>query len=808
MSTKVLVFESDAAFAAELRNELAKLGCATSVVDDGNAGLQQAASDKPDLILLSIELPRMNGFSVCNKLKKDGRLKEVPLIIMSTESSDETFDQHKKLRTRAEDYVHKPIAFGELLQHINQFVKLAAPEGAAEGEGIVIDDEISSIDLEEEGTLVVEDGAAGNTLSKRTSVPAAKMKNVDEDIDAFIEGGFGKMTGTPQNGAQGATAEAKKKKSVVPPADAPDEPAPVDDGRLAALEKELEKAHSDAAQLRADFDSRIEAEQKRMDGEMEELRSKLATAGKGGVSSREFLDLREALNKKDKEILALKEHLGKKDKEIVDIREKALAFERTKSDLDDKMLIALREIEESREKLEALGRDKDQAKKASEDFKNRLAKTQSDLETRITDLNETKARLATTDTELQARTQELEDARAKAAEDSASLEAAAAAARADYDSALAKERADRTAAIEAAQAEKAAALEAAEQKAIADMAETLQVREAELKAESDSRLGSLHRAHQEEVNRVRAEHAQEKEGLAGAHAGELATAHAKHGEELDEVRSAAAGALAAREAELEAKRAAELQAAEERRVEEVSAVERDRDEKISTLERDRDEKISTLGRDRDEKISALERDRDEKISALERDRAEKVSAIESDRNERVSAAERDRDERVAATERDRDEKLAAVERAKNEAVAAAADDRDRRVADIERSRDEQVGTLRAELAQLAEAKENDAAQAGARITNLDQRVTDLSEDKDRLEREVASAKDRVVLLEAETAALRTELAEAKAAHAREISRADKAFAKWEADRAALERAKDALAVVLGQIEDAEGRPIS
>ena len=76
MPTKVLVFESDSAFASELRAELGKLGCMTTVVDDGNAGLQAAASDRPDLILLSIELPRMNGFSVCNKLKKDAALRE------------------------------------------------------------------------------------------------------------------------------------------------------------------------------------------------------------------------------------------------------------------------------------------------------------------------------------------------------------------------------------------------------------------------------------------------------------------------------------------------------------------------------------------------------------------------------------------------------------------------------------------------------------------------------------------------------------------------------------------------------------
>src|SRR5580698_10174709 len=157
MATKVLVFESDAAFAGELRNELGKLGCNTNVVDDGNVGLQQAGAEKPDLILLSIELPRMNGFSVCNKLKKDAALKDVPLIIMSSESSEETFEQHRKLRTRAEDYIHKPIAFGELLQHIQTFVAIGSPAHVSEAP-IVIDDEIEigSADYypDDEGTVI------------------------------------------------------------------------------------------------------------------------------------------------------------------------------------------------------------------------------------------------------------------------------------------------------------------------------------------------------------------------------------------------------------------------------------------------------------------------------------------------------------------------------------------------------------------------------------------------------------------------------------------------------------------------------
>src|SRR5580693_5256755 len=195
MATKVLVFESDAAFASDLRNELSKRDCTTSIVDDGNVGLQQAAADKPDLILLSIELPRMNGFSVCNKLKKDPGLKDVPLIIMSSESSDETFEQHRKLRTRAEDYVHKPIAFGDLLGRIQQFVRIEQVQ--SEGQ-IVIEDEISlaAVEMEDEGTQIAKrpptfstGGHSGQSPSSVANAP------IDPDIDAFADAAFGMLQG-------------------------------------------------------------------------------------------------------------------------------------------------------------------------------------------------------------------------------------------------------------------------------------------------------------------------------------------------------------------------------------------------------------------------------------------------------------------------------------------------------------------------------------------------------------------------------------------------------------------------------------
>jgi DNA-binding response OmpR family regulator len=136
--TKVLVFESDPAFAGELRSELGNLGCTVQVVDDGNVGMQVASSEKPDLILLSAELPRMNGFSVCNRLKRDPALTGVPLVILSSEATDDVIDQHMRLKTRAELYLRKPIAFADLLANIRTLVPLG---GDGEAEPIALDED-------------------------------------------------------------------------------------------------------------------------------------------------------------------------------------------------------------------------------------------------------------------------------------------------------------------------------------------------------------------------------------------------------------------------------------------------------------------------------------------------------------------------------------------------------------------------------------------------------------------------------------------------------------------------------------------
>jgi CheY-like chemotaxis protein len=638
MPTKVLVFESDPAFAGELRNELGKLGCAITVVDDGNVGLQQAGSEKPDLILLSIELPRMNGFSVCNKLKKDAALKEVPLIIMSSESSDETFEQHKKLRTRAEDYVHKPIAFGELLRHIQAFITLGAPAADTDS-AIVIDDdiEIGSSDymMDDEGTQIAVRPPAGMTAP--ASATTRGMETVDADVDAFADAAFGRLTGSEPPGAGAATAEARpihngateqaaapapRRATSPPSARMPSArpPSTVDvaeyekiredlvrmRGRSAELERELTEVKNDIDKWKLEA-----AESERLSREVEELKAKLASGATktSGISSRDFLDLREALNKKDKEILALKEQSSRKDKDLVEGQDKTLALERAKADLDDKAISMERELGELKERNEALAADKDLAKKASDDFKSRLEKTRGEVEAKDRQLGETRQRHA---------------------EEMASNEAKLAALRSELDQTLANERAEharaldqseerRKADLDQAHKDREAAVSEAREAVERDRQEALTAQSASLKQEHDGKMAALHRAHQQELERSRVESEKAQSETQARHDAALAHANKSHDEAMaearDEVEKAGAAALAALRAE---------------HAEAVKGLENDRDSRVAALEARSAREVSEVS----EKLAKVDMDLSAargELSSLRDDKATGDAAHEAAR---------------------------------------------------------------------------------------------------------------------------------------------------------------------------------
>jgi CheY-like chemotaxis protein len=176
-SKRILVIESEDEFAESLSSMFSGYDTEVSIITDGKSGLQNAKQDPPDLTILCVELPKMSGYSICNKLKKDKKLKSVPLIIMSSEATEETFEQHKKLKTRAEDYIIKPFSAEQILEKVTALIDLPALETNEDEELITIDDdEAFSID-DEEAFSVDEDEILIDDL------PDLEDENIDIEGD-------------------------------------------------------------------------------------------------------------------------------------------------------------------------------------------------------------------------------------------------------------------------------------------------------------------------------------------------------------------------------------------------------------------------------------------------------------------------------------------------------------------------------------------------------------------------------------------------------------------------------------------------
>lgn len=148
--SKILLIENDTSIADDIRHSLSAQGTEITTSGDGAEGVQLVRDGEFDLIILSVELPRVSGYSVCNKLKKDPALASIPLILTSSEATPETFAQHKKLKTRAEGYLHKPIDMGELRAAAGEFISLTGLDDDDEPmETVVMDIEGLEVDLDD-----------------------------------------------------------------------------------------------------------------------------------------------------------------------------------------------------------------------------------------------------------------------------------------------------------------------------------------------------------------------------------------------------------------------------------------------------------------------------------------------------------------------------------------------------------------------------------------------------------------------------------------------------------------------------------
>ena len=124
--SRILLYVADDLAAERIGRELALRGCSIET-DDGSGGLAAAETLRPDLILLYVELPKLSGFSICNKLRRHPVLRSVPLFLISSMATEETFVQHRRLKTAADEYFREPLDIEELLNKVREYLDLGQP---------------------------------------------------------------------------------------------------------------------------------------------------------------------------------------------------------------------------------------------------------------------------------------------------------------------------------------------------------------------------------------------------------------------------------------------------------------------------------------------------------------------------------------------------------------------------------------------------------------------------------------------------------------------------------------------------------
>ena len=162
MGRNILVVEDDKNISDLIHMYLVKEGFDVRIAGDGGKALEEFQKKEPDLILLDIMLPVMDGWAVCAKVRETSK---VPIIMLTAKS--EVFDRIQGLEMGADDYIVKPFEMKELMARIHAVMRRSEPEAAphAAEKRLVFDKLVIDLDSYE---LIVD--------GKRVEAPPKEME--------------------------------------------------------------------------------------------------------------------------------------------------------------------------------------------------------------------------------------------------------------------------------------------------------------------------------------------------------------------------------------------------------------------------------------------------------------------------------------------------------------------------------------------------------------------------------------------------------------------------------------------------------
>lgn len=167
---KVLIIEDELTLANNLADKLRGEGFNVMTAPDGEDGLDKVRTERPDLIVLDIMLPGLDGLSLCRMVRRDTATSHIPIIMLTARGTE--VDKIVGLESGADDYVVKPVALGEFLARVRAVMRRAPGRP-------VLQDELTSNDLQVSltGRRVYKQGEEIKLSNKEFDLLTELMRN-------------------------------------------------------------------------------------------------------------------------------------------------------------------------------------------------------------------------------------------------------------------------------------------------------------------------------------------------------------------------------------------------------------------------------------------------------------------------------------------------------------------------------------------------------------------------------------------------------------------------------------------------------
>ena len=172
---KVLVVDDEPNIRELVEVALKFHGCAVAVSASGKDALRQAGTYAPDLMILDVMLPDMDGFEVCRTLRADGN--DVPVIFLT--ARDTTSDTIRGLTLGGDDYVTKPFSVEALVARVRAVLRRTTrtPDGAVQPDGAAALLQVGDLELDEEHWIVRRAGTQVEQTPTQFRLLAYQMRN-------------------------------------------------------------------------------------------------------------------------------------------------------------------------------------------------------------------------------------------------------------------------------------------------------------------------------------------------------------------------------------------------------------------------------------------------------------------------------------------------------------------------------------------------------------------------------------------------------------------------------------------------------